>query len=158
MHALNLDIGELHCADKHICAVYENLGEIIEKLVRLNQINIAEDLSKIREITKGLYFELNFKFIRRIIKKPIEEMSLKKLVEFAFDVLLYVDKVRKVRAGIHQASYKLLATDLDEKTLEATFIEFLKCIGNTYHIELHLLDFCQVIYKIIKRKEKKEKK
>jgi|GEM_PF-6678668 len=137
--ALNLDIGELHCASKHLASSYEISGEIIEKLVRLGLD--YEDIVKVRGLIGALWIRL-----LRIIKGHLEENYL------INSVVEIIDTVRRIRATFHNTLYDILLSKFDN----ALFIEFLKIIGNLYNVEIHLIDYLILCIREVMKSERKE--
>ncbi|MHA1616909.1 MAG: hypothetical protein ACTSX9_06380 [Candidatus Njordarchaeales archaeon] len=137
--ALDLDIGELHCASKHLASSYEIVGEIIEKLIRLGLD--YENIVKTRGLIEALWIRL-----LRVIRGHLEGNYLINSVAEIIDI------VRKIRATLHNTLYDTLLS----KWNEALFVEFLKSIGNLYNVEIHLLDYLVSCLKEAMKNEHKE--
>ncbi len=120
---------ELHCALKHYSFVIENLGEILEKLIRLyirKEKQIFKDyIDKVtiaRHELRALYYE--------VLKVNID----------LFDVI--IDKVRQVRGLISVLEREAIFNkdfELDDKMEHALLEDILDCKGNLYAIEKHLI-------------------
>ena len=125
--ALNLDIGELHCTVKHLAASFENVGEIIEKYIRLSLDVVT--LVEIRGLLQILWVRL-FRLIRAHENEDFDYEGTKELI----------DMIRRTRAELHNLAYEVLG-QIQGEALNAVLVEYLKAIGNLYNAEIHLLDY-----------------
>ena len=120
--SLNLEIGSLHCAFKHLCSAYEVIFEIIEKLIREKRLDTVLVLLKARTVTSIIIHDL------------LDVIKGRNTSDTQDIIMAIIDTIRKIRGTLCNTLYGLECS-------RATEVEFIKAIGMLYNAELHLGDY-----------------